>query len=180
MGQTPLDPPAVHDIDTACCNTHDHFVTASHQPEHRPVARTGTLREDAALRLRRTAAALQADVDALIQTRGISSAQHSVLRVLRSAGPAGLRRNDIRDRLVARMPDVTRLLDRLERMEFVRRERGIEDRRLVTTYLTPAGEQLLAQLDAPIAELHERQFRQLKDHQVRTLMDLLTLATARA
>jgi DNA-binding MarR family transcriptional regulator len=80
------------------------------------------------------------------------------------------------DALLARMPDVTRLLDRLETMEFVRRERGTEDRRLVTTYLTPAGERILMQLDAPIAALHERQFRHLKDHQVRTLIDLLSLA----
>jgi DNA-binding MarR family transcriptional regulator len=151
-------------------------VTSSLQREIRQARPFGSLREEAVLSLWRTASALQDGVDALLREHGISSAQYNVMRILRGAGLAGLCRNDIRERLVARMPDVTRLLDRLETMEFVRRERGTEDRRLVTTYLTPAGERILMQLDAPIAALHERQFRHLKDHQVRTLIDLLSLA----
>jgi DNA-binding MarR family transcriptional regulator len=146
------------------------------QPECRQTVPLGSLREEAALRIWRTASALQDEVDALLREHGISSAQYNVLRILRGAGLTGLCRNDIRDRLVARMPDVTRLLDRLETMEFVRRERGTLDRRLVTTYLTPAGERLLMRIDVPVATLHDQQFRHLEDHQVRTLIDLLTLA----
>ena len=151
-------------------------MTVNFGPERRQTVPRGSLREEAAVNVWRTASALQDEVDALLREHGISSAQYNVMRILRGAGLTGLCRNDIRDRLIARMPDVTRLLDRLEAMEFVRRERGIEDRRLMTTYLTPAGEGVLMRLDAPIAALHERQFRRLKDHQVRTLIDLLTLA----
>lgn len=151
-------------------------MTSSLQHEIRQARPFGSLREEAILSLWRTATTLQDSIDALLREHGISSAQYNVLRILRGAGVSGLCRNDIRDRLVARMPDVTRLLDRLETMQLVRRERGTEDRRLVTTYLTPVGERLLAQVESPVSALHERQLRHLKDHQVRTLIDLLALA----
>jgi DNA-binding MarR family transcriptional regulator len=135
-----------------------------------------SLREEALLSLWRTASAHQDALEKLLKGYGVSAAQYNVLRILRGAGVEGLCRNEIRDRLVARMPDVTRLLDRLEAMELVRRERGTEDRRLVSTYLTDTGSKLLTRLDRPVAELHERQLRYLKDHQVRTLIDLSNLA----
>ena len=58
---------------------------------------------------------------------------YNVLRILRGVGAAGLSRNDIRDRLVALVPDVTRLIDRLEEAGLVDRERWSADRRIVTT-----------------------------------------------
>ena len=98
-----------------------------------------------------------------------------MLRILRGAAPQGLGRNEIRGRLVARMPDVTRLLDRMERAGLVRRERDGKDRRCVPTYLTQRGHALLDRLDAPIAESHRRQFDHLTAEQLRALIELLTL-----
>ena len=110
------------------------------------------------------------------EEHGISLPQYNVLRILRGAGPDGLCRNEIRDRLIARMPDVTRMLDRMEAMDLVRRERSTEDRRQMTTYLTDVGRTLLMSLDAPVSAEHNRQLQHLSDAQLRVLIDLTTMA----
>jgi DNA-binding MarR family transcriptional regulator len=131
--------------------------------------------EEATLNLVCTASVVTDALELLLKPYGISPAQYNVLRILRGAAPQGLGRNQIRGRLVTRMPDVTRLLDRMERAGLVRRERDREDRRCVPTYLTERGHALLGRLDAPIAESHRRQFGHLTAEQLRALIDLLTL-----
>ena len=134
------------------------------------------LRQEAFLNLGRTAAALEGALEQLLKAHGISLPQYNVLRILRGAGPDGLCRNEIRDRLIARMPDVTRMLDRMEAMDLVRRERSTEDRRQMTTYLTDVGRTLLMSLDAPVSAEHNRQLQHLSDAQLRVLVDLTTMA----
>ena len=135
-----------------------------------------SLQEEASLNLWRTAAALEDGLAKLLRQHGVSAAQYNVLRILRGAEAGGLCRNEIRDRLVARMPDVTRLLDRLELLGFVRRARRTEDRRQVSTYLTDAGTALLQTLDRPVATENARQWRHMTDVQIRTFIELCTLA----
>lgn len=86
----------------------------------------------------------------VLQPHGITHEQYNVLRILRGAGPAGLSRADVAERLVNRAPDVTRLLDRLERRGLIERIRGTEDRRQSLSRLTPSGRTLLAAADAGI------------------------------
>jgi DNA-binding MarR family transcriptional regulator len=131
--------------------------------------------EEATLNLVRTASLVTDALELLLKPYGISPAQYNVLRILHGAAPQGLGRNEIRGLLVARMPDVTRLVDRMERSGLVRRERDAEDRRCVPTYLTERGRALLDRLDAPIAESHRRRFGHLTREQLRTLIELLTL-----
>ena len=138
----------------------------------------GSLEQEALLAVERTAAVLMHRFGDALKPHGITPTQYNVLRILRGAGPAGLGRNEIRDRLVAQVPDVTRLLDRMEDAGLVERERGESDRRLVTTRITRHGLQLLKRLDAPVLELHRRHLGHLSPGQLRTLIDLL--ATARA
>lgn len=135
-----------------------------------------SLEEEAFLNLARTASALGDGLELLLKEFGISAAQYNVLRILRGAGQAGLCRNEIRDRLVARMPDVTRLLDRLESLGLVRRMRDTEDRRQVGTFLTIAGDKLLTTLDEPITNAHRKQLRHLTADELRTLIALTTRA----
>jgi len=99
-----------------------------------------------------------------------------VLRILRGAGEPGLCRSEVVERLVAQVPDATRLLDRLEEMGLVVRQRSEADRRYVTTRITPAGLQLLEQLDAPVLEGHRRQLGHLSEQDLRTLIELLARA----
>jgi len=103
-----------------------------------------------------------------------------VLRILRGAGAGGLCRNEIRDRLVSQVPDVTRLLDRLESSGLIERERGTEDRRLVSTRITPAGLSLLDRLDEPVVEMHRQLLGHLSEAQLRSLIDLLAAARSAA
>jgi DNA-binding MarR family transcriptional regulator len=113
-----------------------------------------------------------------LKPHGITPTQYNVLRILRGAGEAGLCRSEIIERMIARVPDATRLLDRMEAVALVERERSEEDRRFVTTRITAQGLRMLAALDATILELHRRQFAALDETGLRTLIDLLALARA--
>lgn len=139
-----------------------------------------SLHEEANLNIVRTNAVVQEAYERLFKEYGISPAQYNVLRILRGAGPEGLCRNEIRDRLLTRMPDVTRLLDRMEEAGLVTRTRSTEDRRQVPTRLTERGRELVESLGGPVARLNRRRLRHLTDQQLRTLIELLTLARQEA
>jgi DNA-binding MarR family transcriptional regulator len=135
-----------------------------------------SLEQEAMLNIERTAAVLGHGFAEALKPYGVTATQYNVLRILRGAGTHGLCRNEIRDRLIAQVPDVTRLLDRLEEAGLVERERDEGDRRLVTTRISAAGLRLLGQLDAPVSEMHERQLGHLSDRQLRDLIQLLAAA----
>ena len=127
---------------------------------------------EAHLSILRTAAVLQDAVEQLLRPHGISGAQYNVLRILRGA-TEGLCRNEVRDRMLTRMPDVTRLLDRMEEAELIWRARGTEDRRLVTTRLTAQGRRLVDELDEVVAAEHRRVMAGLDEGEQRALVALL-------
>jgi DNA-binding MarR family transcriptional regulator len=135
-----------------------------------------SLEQEAFLNIARTEAALRHHLERVLRPFDISFTQYNVLRILRGAGQGGLCRNEIRDRLVDRMPDVTRLLDRMEETGWVTRNRGTEDRRQVSTYLTKAGKDLVDSLDEPVAAEHARRLGHMTKTQLRTLIELLTAA----
>jgi DNA-binding MarR family transcriptional regulator len=76
--------------------------------------------------------------------------QYNVLRILRGSHPAGLPSGEIANRMIARDPDITRLVDRLEKRGLVKRDRGRHDRRVVEVGITAKGLELLRSLDAPV------------------------------
>lgn len=133
-----------------------------------------SLQQEAYLSVVRTTSALTDRVEDLLKPYGISGTQYNVLRILRGAGESGLCRNELRDRMLTRMPDMTRLLDRMEEAGLVTRSREQEDRRMVLTQITPRGQQLLSELDRPMSDLHRDQLAGLTEQQLRSLIDLLT------
>jgi DNA-binding MarR family transcriptional regulator len=135
-----------------------------------------SLEQEALLNIDRTAAVLVHAFAESLKPHGITPTQYNVLRILRGAGKAGLCRNEIRDRLVAQVPDVTRLLDRLEDSGLIERERSTTDRRLVSTRITPRGLVLLKSLDAPVSAMHKRHLGHMSPRQLKTLTELLALA----
>jgi len=139
-----------------------------------------SLEQEATLNIARTEAALREPLEELLKGAGVSLAQYNVLRILRGAGPEGLTRNEIRDRLINRMPDVTRLLDRMEEAGWVSRVRETEDRRCVATHLTRSGRSLVDSLDAPVQDEHARRLSHMTRTQLRTLIDLLSIAREKA
>ena len=136
----------------------------------------GSLQQEAHLSIGRTEAVLQEGLERLLKPYGISATQYNVLRILRGAGADGLCRNEVRDRLINLMPDVTRLLDRMESAGLVTRARDTEDRRVVSTRLTKRGRELVDALDAPIAAEHRRRLGHMTEEQLGRLIELLALA----
>ena len=134
-----------------------------------------SLQQEAYLSVVRTSTALTDAMEDLVKERGISATQYNVLRILRGSGAEGLCRNELRDRMLTRMPDMTRLLDRMEDAGLVVRAREGDDRRMVMTRITEKGRRLLDELDAPVMALHRKQMAGLTDAQLRSLSDLLTL-----
>jgi DNA-binding MarR family transcriptional regulator len=123
--------------------------------------------------LLRAADRLSQDADLLVKAYGLTGTQYNVLRILRGAGPDGLPCKGIGDRMISRDPDMTRLLDRMEKRSLITRERQTQDRRVIKARISPTGLEILKKLDAPIDELHKKQFRHLAASQVRALAEAL-------
>jgi len=149
------------------------IVAVGRQQEIRQRKPFRSLRQEAHLGLQRTAALLEHAFENALKPHGITATQYNALRILRGAGAGGLCRNEIRERLVRQVPDVTRLLDRLEDLQLVSRTRGGDDRRFVSATITKRGLELLDDLDDRIEEIHQEQLGHLSREQLRTLIDLL-------
>ena len=132
--------------------------------------------EEAYLNMQRTFGLLMGPVHKLLKEHKLSPPLYNILRILRGEGTAGLPSSQIGSRMVTRVPDVTRLVDRLEDAAWVKRERSSADRRVVTVVLTPAGKKLVDKLDEPIAELHRETLGHLSSAEVKELNRLLVKA----
>jgi DNA-binding MarR family transcriptional regulator len=145
------------------------------QDELRQTKPFRTLRQEAQLNIVRTANVLSDAFEQMLKPHGITGTQYNVLRILRGAEPDGLCRNEVSQRLLNRMPDATRLLDRMEEAGLVTRERSSSDRRLVTTRITRKGRQIVDDLDDAADQQHEQALGHLSEQQLKTLIKLLTL-----
>lgn len=138
--------------------------------------------QEAYVNLARTYAQLSAPLAAVLKPHGLSETTYNLLRVLRGVHDypeddhRALPCHEVADRLITRVPDITRLIDRLEQSGWVRRRRCTQDRRVVYLEITDAGLKLLAQLDEPVAAVHREQFSHLPEHAVQKLIRLLTRA----
>jgi DNA-binding MarR family transcriptional regulator len=142
--------------------------------------------QEAFLNALRTADVLTRGLADLLKPAGLSPTQYNVLRILRGAGggAAGEGRpalscGEIAERMITAEPDVTRLLDRLEKAGLAERERSTEDRRVVRARVTEKGLAVLERLDGPVLELHERQLGHLGRERLRQLIELLEAARDR-
>lgn len=113
------------------------------------------------------------DADQLMKTHGLTGTQYNVLRILRGAEPHGLPCKGISDRMISRDPDMTRLLDRMEKRGMISRDRLKDDRRVVNTRITATGLDILRKLDLPVEEMHRTQFRGVATVQLKSLASAL-------
>jgi DNA-binding MarR family transcriptional regulator len=132
-----------------------------------------SMAQEAHISIALTAARLGHAFEEALKPFGITATQYNVLRILRGSGPDGLCRNEIRSRMVTSVPDVTRLLDRLEDLGLVTRERGVSDRRHMTTRITKDGLRLLDRVDQPVIDSHERLIGHLDSRELKALLGLL-------
>lgn len=138
-----------------------------------------SLQEEALLSITRTSAVLEHAVAQALRPHGITPTQYNVLRILRGAGQDGLCRQEVGERLVRRVPDVTRLLDRMEDSGLIARRRGEDDRRYVATYIAAKGLSLLATIDKEICDIHQRQIGHVDARSLKVLIDVLAKVRAR-
>ena len=132
-----------------------------------------SVHEEAALNIARTAAVIDHAAAQVLKPFGITPTQYNVLRILRGAGDAGLCRNEVGERLIRPVPDVTRLLDRMEELGLIDRRRSGTDRRFVSTSITAQGLDLLRQLDEPVSAFHRSCLAHLGEAQLTSLIHLL-------
>lgn len=127
----------------------------------------------------KTADRLQAELAESLKPADLSPTQYNVLRILRGAGIEGLACGQIADRMLTHDPDMTRLLDRLEKRRLIERSRDKADRRVVRTSVTAMGRDLLAGLDQAVIDLHRAQLGHLGPRDLKALAELLRRARER-
>jgi DNA-binding MarR family transcriptional regulator len=133
--------------------------------------------EAAFLELLRTTDMLSRGLIRVLKTEELSATQYNVLRILRGS-PEGLACGEIANRMITRDPDITRLLDRLEKRGLISRCREAKDRRTVMARITPDGLKLLTRLDEPVQSIHRKQLGHLGRERLRALTELLHIARA--
>lgn len=131
--------------------------------------------EEALLNLMRTADRFQITTARLFRTFGLTPSQYNVLRILRGEGKP-LPCLEIADRLIAAVPGITGLLDRLEAAGLIGRERSRDDRRVVFAAITSQGLELLGRLDEPLRKQQKRLVGHLSRAELAELTRLLEKA----
>lgn len=135
--------------------------------------------QEAHLNILRTASLLMLGMERLFRDHGLSPAQYNILRILRGHGEEGLPCLEIGQQMVTRVPDMTRLIDRLERAGLVARQRCEEDRRVVRIMLTSQGRELLRGLDQPVLDAHKRNLGHLTAAELEQINQLMLKARHR-
>lgn len=134
--------------------------------------------QEAVLNILRTSDQFQNQFGRLFRQFGLTSSQYNVLRILRGEGQP-MPCLEIAGRMIQVVPAMTGLLDRLEKLGLVTRQRCTEDRRVVHVELTMKARELLNQLDKPVGELHQRLVGHLAPTELKQLSRLLERARER-
>jgi DNA-binding MarR family transcriptional regulator len=151
-------------------------MTAALQQELRKQHPFETPEQEAYLNLIRTCQHLVAFEDRFMRQYGLSGPKYNVLRILRGIGGEGAPCSVIRERMVTRVPDITRLIDRLERDGLVTRHRVERDRRVVLVRPSKKALELLIKMDDPLLELHREQLGHMSRKDLASLSQLLERA----
>jgi len=156
-------------LDNSCYNDH----TLRMDSKSKDSCKSVSLEERLFVAILKVADSLSQDSEQLIKSAGLTAAQYNVLRILRGAEPEGLACSGIGERMISHDPDMTRLLDRMEKRSLITRQRQKDDRRVVKTHITEEGLVLLKKLDLPIREHHKRKFQHVSQSRLKALEQLL-------
>lgn len=126
-----------------------------HIPEADPERSRDVLEENVLLSLAKAYNHIHEHHLKLFKEFGITPQQYNVLRILHVRGANGLCNSEISDLMTTRVPDITRLIDRMERDQLLKRVRSEADRRMVSIFLLDKGREICTQLDTPLVE-HSR------------------------
>ncbi len=121
----------------------------------------------------RTAAVINHVLNEALKPYDLTMTQYNVLRILQGAEDAGLCGREIGERLVSPVPDVSRLLDRMEEVGLLIRKRSTTDRRYVSVHITPKGAQLLKNVTPHLEATMSNRFEGLNPSELQALIALL-------
>lgn len=138
----------------------------------KPFERPG---DEALLSILRTAVVLEHVENEALKAHGLTHTQYNVLRILRGAGKRGLCGKDIAERMVSNVPDVSRLLDRMEEMGVIVRTRDPDDRRHVTARITTAGRTRVADATPDLERVARQRVARLSPAAITALIRALAV-----
>ena len=125
---------------------------------------------EALVAIRRTSAILEHSIQEVLRPFGVTPTQYNVLRILRGAGENGLCGREVGERLVAQVPDVSRLLDRMDEMGLITRERDEADRRHVTARISAKGRRTLTDAQPVLDAEEQRLFEGVSEGTITALL----------
>lgn len=138
-----------------------------------------SLEQETFINLIRAYEALAEPFARLFKSHRISLPLYNILRILRGhqeVAERGLAIQKIGEQMLTREPDMTRLIDRLEKAGLAERCRCPEDRRVVRVGITDKGLDLLAHLDEPVRTTHCETMAHYSEPELTTLNTLLARA----
>jgi DNA-binding MarR family transcriptional regulator len=142
----------------------------------RNTTRFDSLEQEVFLNLWRTYDRLRVLEDELFSRYDLTPQQYNVLRLLKAEHPNTLATLVLANRLVSRAPDITRMLDKLERRGLIVRDRPQDNRRMVRVTVTEVGLALVAEIAEPLQDCHDRQLGHLSAGDLKHLVSLLSFA----
>jgi DNA-binding MarR family transcriptional regulator len=148
-------------------------MTKSLQAEIRQTKPFPRPSSEALLSILRAAAVLDHQLTEVLRPYGLTPTQYNVLRILRGAGRQGLCGREVAERLVSQVPDVSRLLERMEDLGLISRERDSGDRRNITARVGDKGLRLLDRTLPALEAFEESRFRGISTERIRGLIDTL-------
>ncbi len=104
---------------------------------------------------------------------GISTQQYNVLRILRGRKPEAASVKLLNERMLDKMSNVSRLIDKLVAKDLVTRDFSKHDRRQVDIYITSHGEKVLAELDIKMEGFLQENFHTITESEVVELNRIL-------
>jgi DNA-binding MarR family transcriptional regulator len=148
------------------------MAATAQQPERR----FSSPQEEVLLTLMRTADCLHRAFQHRLKPFGLTVTQYNVLRILRSAGSKGLTCTAIGRMMITPVPDITRLLARLQAQDLLSQQRDSQDRRILWTHISERGLEILSKLDAIVERTPRELLQRLNGEEVSELTRLLVKA----
>ena len=125
------------------------------------------------IKLLKTGASISDKLNKKIKTEGVSLPQFNVLRILRGHKDGNVNLFMVQQRMVNRMSNTTRLIDKLIEKNLVKREICTDNRRKIELSITQRGLDLLVKLDPLISNEEEKLMRSLTVNEKKQLFGLL-------
>jgi DNA-binding MarR family transcriptional regulator len=145
-----------------------------------PQALPDSSRRRAYLALVSASEALVEQFKKLFQSHGLTLTQFNLLRLLLTGPESGETCGSLRDRMLRRVPDITRLVDRMEREGLVHRDRAKHDRRVVLIRVTAEGQRRCEAVYPELLKMHDAQFPGLSEDELVELERVLRVAEVAA